>query len=65
MVVDVVEGVCPQTQAVLYQAYIEKMSMILFLNKIDRLVCELKMNPLDAYHRMSNIVGQVRRFIEF
>lgn len=39
------------------------MSMVLFLNKMDRLINELKMNTLDAYHRMNNIVGQVNAIL--
>lgn len=49
VLVDVVEGVRTQTMAVLRQAWIEHVTPCLILNKIDRLIVELQMEPLDAY----------------
>ena len=46
VVVDVVEGVQPQTKVVLQQAWREGIRPVLVLNKIDRLIVELKLNPL-------------------
>ena len=59
VVVDVVEGVCPQTQAVLKQAWLEQQKPILVLNKIDRLIIEKKMTPLETYQRINQILEQV------
>ncbi|KAK3097670.1 hypothetical protein FSP39_011945 [Pinctada imbricata] len=59
VVVDVVEGVCPQTHAVLRQAYLENITPILVLNKIDRLITELKMEPLEAYFHLQQTLEQV------
>ncbi|KAH3836724.1 elongation factor-like GTPase 1 [Dreissena polymorpha] len=59
VVVDVVEGVCPQTHAVLRQAWLENIRPILVLNKLDRLITELKMEPLHAFIHLQQILEQV------
>ncbi|XP_075163090.1 elongation factor-like GTPase 1 [Haematobia irritans] len=59
VVVDVVEGVCPQTRACLQQVYIEKLKPVLVLNKIDRLIMEKQMTPLDAYFHILQVLEQV------
>ncbi|CAM8948745.1 unnamed protein product [Rhodiola kirilowii] len=50
VLVDAVEGVHIQTHAVLRQAWIEK---------IDRLICELRLTPMEAYNRLARIVHEV------
>lgn len=59
VVVDVVEGVCPQTRSALAIAYVEGLKPLLVLNKIDRLITEMKLSPLDAYVHMSQVLEQV------
>jgi ribosome assembly protein 1 len=59
VVVDVVEGVQPQTKAVLQQAWQEGIKPVLVLNKLDRLIGELKMDPLTAYVHLAQVVEQV------
>ncbi|XP_006030284.1 elongation factor-like GTPase 1 [Alligator sinensis] len=59
IVVDAVEGVCPQTQAVLRQAWLENIRPVLVINKIDRLIVELKFSPQEAYSHLKNILEQV------
>ncbi|KAK7604030.1 hypothetical protein V9T40_004303 [Parthenolecanium corni] len=59
IVVDVVEGVCPQTRAVLKHAWAEKIKPLLVLNKLDRLIVEMEMSPLDAYIQLSQVLEQV------
>ncbi|CAG0882744.1 unnamed protein product [Cyprideis torosa] len=59
ILVDCVEGVCPQTVQSLRGAYRQRLTPILVLNKIDRLITEQKLDPLDAYFRMVQIVEQV------
>ncbi|CAK9172010.1 unnamed protein product [Ilex paraguariensis] len=59
ILVDAVEGVHIQTHAVMRQAWIEKLTPCLVLNKIDRLICELKLSPLEAYSRLQRIVHEV------
>ncbi|KAL9364514.1 hypothetical protein Peur_042387 [Populus x canadensis] len=59
VLVDAVEGLHIQTHAVLRQAWIEKLTPCLVLNKIDRLICELKLSPMEAYNRLLKTVHEV------
>eukprot|EP01018_Ginkgo_biloba_P041169 Gb_08484 [translate_table: standard] len=52
VLVDAVEGFHIQTHAVLRQAWIEKVTPCLVLNKMDRLITELKLTPMEAYSRL-------------
>ncbi|XP_028758605.1 elongation factor-like GTPase 1 [Neltuma alba] len=63
ILVDAVEGVHIQTHAVLRQCWIEKLSPCLVLNKIDRLISELKLSPMEAYIRLLRIVHEVNGII--
>ncbi|KAJ6441566.1 Glucoamylase [Purpureocillium lavendulum] len=59
VLVDAVEGVCSQTVTVLRQSWTEKLKPLLVINKIDRLVTELKMTPSEAYVHLSKLLEQV------
>jgi ribosome assembly protein 1 len=59
ILVDAVEGVCTQTHSVLKQAWLEKVKPILVINKIDKLIMELKMSPSEAYAHLKQIVEGV------
>lgn len=59
LVVDVIEGVCAQTKIALRQAWTENIRPVLVLNKIDRLILERKMSPLDAYVHLQQVLEQV------
>ncbi|CAJ1429503.1 unnamed protein product [Effrenium voratum] len=59
VVVDVVEGVEAQTRTVLRQAYRDRVKSCLFLNKVDRLIYELKLSPMDIHLRLLRIVEQI------
>lgn len=59
VLVDAVEGVCSQTVTVLRQSWIEKLKPLLVVNKMDRLVTELKMTPNEAYVHLSKLLEQV------
>ncbi|VFQ80875.1 unnamed protein product [Cuscuta campestris] len=63
VLVDAVEGVHIQTHAVLRQAWIEKLTPCLVLNKIDRLISELKMSPMEAHTRLQRIVHDVNGIV--
>ncbi|KAG2065710.1 P-loop containing nucleoside triphosphate hydrolase protein [Suillus decipiens] len=59
VLVDVVEGVCTQTIAVLRQAWEDNLRPILVINKMDRLVTELKLVPSEAYQHLSRLIEQM------
>lgn len=63
VVVDVVEGVCVQTQAVLRQAWDERVRPCLVLNKIDRLIKELQLTPAEAYAHMCRLLEQASALV--
>merc|ERR1719499_2800020 len=59
VVIDVVEGVEAQTRTVLRQAWRDRVKTCLFLNKVDRLIVELELTPMEAYERLLKILEQV------
>lgn len=59
VLVDVHEGVQTQTIAVLRQAWIDRLRPLLVINKMDRLITELKLSPSEAYHHLSQLIEQV------
>ena len=59
VLVDAVEGVCSQTVTVLRQTWIEHLRPLLVINKIDRLITELKMSPEEANVHLTRILEQV------
>ena len=64
LVVDSVEGPMPQTETVIRQALREKVKPILFINKVDRLINELKLGPEDMMKRFVKIITEVNRLIK-
>lgn len=63
MQVDVVEGVCPQTRLALKQAYTENIRPVLVLNKIDRLILEMQLTPLDTYVHLTQLLEQINAVV--
>ncbi|KAL1748353.1 P-loop containing nucleoside triphosphate hydrolase protein [Schizophyllum fasciatum] len=59
VLVDVVEGVCTQTTAVLRQAWQDRLKPILVINKFDRLITELRLSPTEAHHHLTRLVEDV------
>ena len=63
VLVDAVEGVCSQTVTVLRQTWTEHLRPLLVINKVDRLITELKMSPGEAYTHLSKLLEQVNAVI--
>lgn len=64
VVVCAVEGIMPQTETVLKQALTERVKPILFINKVDRAIKELKLTPQQLQERLTRIVIDVNKFIQ-
>ncbi|MFC1682335.1 elongation factor EF-2 [Nanoarchaeota archaeon] len=58
-----VEGVMPQTETVLRQALKELVKPVLFINKVDRLIKEVKLTPEDMQARFIKIIDHVNELI--
>lgn len=63
VLVDAVEGVCSQTVTVLRQTWTEHLKPLLVINKLDRLITELKMSPEEAYTHLNKLLEQVNAVI--
>ncbi len=63
LLVDSVEGVMPQTETVLRQALRERVKPVLFINKVDRLIKELKLTPEKMQERLLKVITHVNQLI--
>jgi len=59
-----VEGVMPQTETVVRQALKELVKPILFINKVDRLIKEVKLTPEEMQKRFIKTIDHVNELIE-
>src|ERR671920_475694 len=64
VVSDSVEGIMTQTETVTRQALEERVRPVLYINKIDRLVKELKLNPPAMQKWLSNIIAEFNRLVD-
>ncbi|MHA1214931.1 MAG: GTP-binding protein [Candidatus Hodarchaeales archaeon] len=64
VVVDAVEGVMVQTEVVTQQALSERVRPVLIINKVDRLITEMRMAPEDAYEQFKKIIKDFNTLIE-
>ena len=51
------EGIMPQTETVIKQAIRERVKPVLFINKVDRLIKELKLTPEGMQQRLLKIIN--------
>ncbi len=64
VVVDAVEGPMTQTETVLMQALRERVKPLLFINKVDRLIKEIKLTPAEIQKKFAKILLRVNTLIE-
>ena len=58
------EGIMPQTETVMKQALRERVKPILFINKVDRMIKELKLTPEGMQERFMKIINHFNLLIE-
>jgi len=63
LVVDAVEGVMTQTEMYLRMALEERVRPVLFINKVDRLIKELRLSPQEIQQRFVQIIKEVNQLI--
>ncbi len=63
VLIDAVEGCMPQTETVIRQALRERVKPVLFINKTDRLIKELKLTPEQMMERFTASIAEVNRLI--
>jgi elongation factor 2 len=64
VVVDAVEGPMTQTETVLMQALRERVKPILFINKVDRLIKEIRLTPDEIQKKFAKIIARANNLIE-
>jgi elongation factor 2 len=64
VLVDAVESIMPQTETVFRQALREYVKPVLFINKTDRLIKELKLSPEQMKQRFEEIIRDVNILIQ-
>ena len=64
VVVDAVEGPMTQTETVLMQALRERVKPLLYINKVDRLIKEIRLTPQAIQSRFAKIIARVNGLIE-
>ncbi|CAK4634842.1 hypothetical protein LEN26_007633 [Aphanomyces euteiches] len=64
LMVDVIEGVMMHTETLVKAALLAKLPLLLVVNKVDRLIIELKLPPQDAYFKILHTIEEVNRIIE-
>ena len=64
IVVCAVEGAMPQTETVIRQAIREKVQPVLFINKVDRLINELRVTPEEMQNRFIKIINKFNELLD-
>ena len=59
-----VEGIMPQTETVVKQAIRERVRPVLFINKVDRMINELKLTPEQIQERFIKLIMDFNKLIE-
>ncbi|UTT92160.1 hypothetical protein NDA17_001965 [Ustilago hordei] len=63
LVVDIVEGVMCNTVQIIRHCIRQSLPIVLVLNKIDRLILELRLPPTEAYYKIRHAIQEVNNCI--
>ena len=63
LVIDAAEGVMASTEVAIRSAIAENLAITLLVNKMDRLIVELKLPPQDAYFKLRQVIQEVNDFV--
>lgn len=63
LVVDAAEGVMVNTERAIRHAIQEQLPIVVVINKVDRLITELKLPPKDAYHKLRHTIEVINNHI--
>jgi len=64
LVLDAVEGVVMQTKTLIELAIKQNQRIILVINKLDRLILELQLPPVDAYLKLKKLIEEVNHEVK-
>ena len=64
VVCDAVEGIMTQTETVTRMALEERVKPVLFINKVDRLIKELRLTPEKMQETLANVVSNFNQLID-
>jgi U5 small nuclear ribonucleoprotein component len=63
LVVDCIEGMTFYVERLVKEALRQKLKIVVLLNKLDRLVLELKLPPADAYFKLKHTLDDLNSLI--
>lgn len=63
LIVDAAEGVMVNTERAIRHAIQERLPIVVVVNKVDRLITELKLPPKDAYHKLRHTIEVINNHI--
>lgn len=65
LIVDCVEGVTVFVERLVKEAMRTRLPIVCVINKLDRLVLELKLPPADAYFKIKHTLDELNLIIQF
>lgn len=63
LVIDVVEGLTSRAKSLITEVLRRNLPLTVAVNKVDRLILELRLNPADAYNKIKYILDDINCFI--